>query len=128
MQSASEHYGGVASGVNNATSRVAGTLAVALLGAIAVGVFRADLNERLAAAHVPQQLREALQAEASKLAQAKAPALSDASQRQQLTRTLHESFVQSFRVVMFLTAGTALLSAAVGWLTISSVQTEARRR
>jgi EmrB/QacA subfamily drug resistance transporter len=128
MQSASEHYGGVASGINNATSRVAGMLAVALLGAIAVGVFRADLNERLAAAHVPQPLREALQAEASKLAEAKAPALSDASQRQRLTRTLHESFVQSFRVVMFLTAGTALLSAAVGWLTISSGQTEPRRR
>jgi EmrB/QacA subfamily drug resistance transporter len=126
MESASEHYGGVASGINNATSRVAGMLAVALLGAVAVGVFRSDLNERLAAEHLPQQLREALQAETSKLAQAQAPAMSDAAQRQRLTRTLHESFVQSFRIVMLLTAGTALLSAAVGWLTISNPRAKPR--
>jgi EmrB/QacA subfamily drug resistance transporter len=41
MQSADARHSGVASGVNNATARVAGMLAVALLGAIAVGQFRA---------------------------------------------------------------------------------------
>jgi EmrB/QacA subfamily drug resistance transporter len=118
MQSAGEQYSGMASGINNATSRVAGLLAVALLGAVAVGIFRADLRDRLAAAHVPQQLREAVQAEASKLAEAKPPAMGDERQQQQITRMLHEAFGRSFRVVMLLTSGVALLSAVSGWLTI----------
>jgi EmrB/QacA subfamily drug resistance transporter len=124
MASAGERYGGVASGINNATARVAGLLAVALLGALAVGAFRADLHDRLAAAQVPQQLRAELLAQTSKLAEARVPAVRDEQQRQQLTRLLHEGFVRSFRVVMLLTAGTALLSAAFGWLTIKSPQRE----
>ena len=117
MQSVEQRHGGAASGFNNATSRVAGMLAVALLGAVAVGVFRADLTARLAAAHVPRQLSEAVQAEASKLAEAKAPAAGNEREHQQLTRMLNEAFVHSFRVVMLLASGTALLSAVCGWLT-----------
>jgi EmrB/QacA subfamily drug resistance transporter len=118
MQSAEQRYSGVASGINNAVSRVAGMLAVALLGAIAVGVFRVNLSERLTAARAPQQLQAMMQAEASKLAEAKVPPLRDERQRQQLTHLIHESFVGSFRAVMLLTAGTALLSALCGWVTI----------
>ena len=47
MRGAEDRYAGVASGINNATARVAGMLAVALLGAIAVGVFGRALDERL---------------------------------------------------------------------------------
>jgi hypothetical protein len=122
MQSADVQYSGVASGINNAVSRVAGLLAVALLGAIAVGVFRADLSERLSATHTPQRLQATMRAEASKLAEAKVPPLRDEQQRQQLTRIMHESFVGSFRAVMLLTAGTALLSALCGWVTIRPAQ------
>ncbi len=117
MQAAGDRYGGVASGVNNAASRVAGMLAVALLGAVAVGVFRADSNARLVTAHIPQQLRAAVQEQASRLAEAKAPAAGDESQRRELTRILHEAFIHSFRVVMLIASGSALLSAVCGWMT-----------
>jgi len=122
MESADERYSGVASGINNATSRVAGMVAVALLGAVAVGVFRADLNERLDTAHVPQQLRAAVLAEVSKLAEAKVPTVRDERQREELTRMLYEAFVRSFRVVMLLMSGAALLSGVCGWLTIRPVK------
>jgi len=119
MESAGERYSGVASGINNATARVAGMLAVALLGAIAVSAFRGDLDARLAAAQVSPPMRAALRAETSKLAAARVPGVRDENERQQLTRALHESFVRSFRLVMLLTSGTALLSAVCGWLTIA---------
>jgi EmrB/QacA subfamily drug resistance transporter len=118
MQSAEERNGGIASGINNATSRVAGMLAVALLGAVAVGAFRADLNQRLAAAQVPQELRATVLSEASKLAEAKAPAVRDERQREEIARMLHEAFVSSFRVVTLLMSGMALLSGICGWLAI----------
>jgi EmrB/QacA subfamily drug resistance transporter len=118
MQSVSDRYSGVASGVNNATARVAGLLAVALLGAIAVGMFRNTLDHRLIDAHASTEVRSALQAEASKLAGAHVPGVADERERQALTRVVHESFVHSFRAVMLIAAGLTLLASLCAMLTL----------
>ena len=118
MRGAEDRYAGVASGVNNATARVAGLLAVALLGSIAVGVFARALNERLDRLHVQPEVRSALQAEVPKLAEATVPKNIAPAERPRLERALHESFVSGFRVVSLLAAALAALSAAVAWLTI----------
>ena len=118
MQSGGEQHSGVASGVNNATARVAGMLAVALLGALAVGAFRTTLDTRLARAQVPTQMRTLLREEAAKLAQAKVPAMRDELERQAVTRMLHESFVRSFRLVMGIASVIALLASLCAALTI----------
>lgn len=120
MRSAEDRYAGVASGVNNATARIAGMLAVALLGAVAVGVFRAGLDERLDDLQVSSQIRQAMQDEVPKLAEAKVPAQIDGKQRQTLERALDESFVQSFRVTMLVAASLALLSALCAGFTIGA--------
>jgi hypothetical protein len=118
MRSAGDRYAGAASGINNATARIAGMLAVALLGAAAVGVFRVALDQRLERQQVPVSIRQALQPEAQKLTQARLPPGIDAATRQTLRRALDESFVYSFRVATLIAAATALLSALCGWLTI----------
>ena len=118
MRGAEERYAGVASGINNATARVAGLLAVALLGSIAVGVFaRALTNDWIVCRSAPE-VRSALQAEVPKLAEAAVPKNVAAAERPVLERALHESFVHSFRVVSLIAAALAALSAAVAWLTI----------
>ena len=118
MRGADDRYAGVASGINNATARVAGLLAVALLGSIAVGVFANALDERLDRLQASAAVRSALQAEVPKLAEAMVPKTVASDQRQVLERVLHESFVRSFRVVSLLAAALAAFSAAVAWLTI----------
>jgi MFS family permease len=70
MGAVSDHHAGVASGINNAVSRIAGMLAVALLGAIAVGVFGAALEERMTDLRVPAEVRRELELEVPKLAEA----------------------------------------------------------
>jgi EmrB/QacA subfamily drug resistance transporter len=47
LDAVSEHHAGVASGVNNAVSRVAGLLAIAALGAVVSAQFSASLDERI---------------------------------------------------------------------------------
>lgn len=118
MRGAEDRYAGVASGINNATARVAGLLAVALLGSIAVGVFRSALDERLDRLHAAPEVRSALQAEVPKLAEASVPKGIARSEHQALERALHESFVRSFRVVSLVAAILAALSAVIAWLTI----------
>ncbi len=45
LGAADRRYAGVASGVNNAVARVAGLLAIAVVGAVVAGVYRAELRE-----------------------------------------------------------------------------------
>jgi hypothetical protein len=118
MRGAEDRYAGVTSGVNNATARVAGLLAVALLGSIAVGVFRGALDQRLDRLQAAPEVRSALQAEVPKLAEARVPKSIARAEHQVLERALQESFVRSFRVVSLVAAALAALSAVVAWLTI----------
>jgi EmrB/QacA subfamily drug resistance transporter len=118
MRGAEDRYAGVASGINNAMARVAGLLAVALLGSIAVGVFARTLDDRLDRLHARSEVRSALRAEVPKLAEAAVPKSVAPAERPVLERTLHESFVRSFRVVSLVAAAFAALSAAIAWLTI----------
>jgi hypothetical protein len=71
--SVEDRCAGTASGINNAISRSAGTLAVALLGAFAVGTFGFALDSRLTELHVASDIQLALKAEVSKLAEAQVP-------------------------------------------------------
>jgi len=118
MRGAEDRYAGVASGINNATARVAGMLAVALLGSIAVGVFARALDQRLDRLQLAPEVRSALQREVPKLAEAAVPKSAARAERAVLERALHESFVRSFKVVSLIAAALAALSAAVAWLTI----------
>jgi EmrB/QacA subfamily drug resistance transporter len=122
MRSTDQRHAGAASGINNATARIAGMLAVAVLGAIAIGVFARTLDERLAHMQTPPEIQRALQMEVPKLAEAQVPPQVEGAQRQKLQRTLDESFLRSFRLTMLVCAVLALLSALCAALTLAPAQ------
>ena len=92
-------------------------LAVALLGAFAVGTFGFALDARLTELQVASDIRLALKAEVPKLAEAQVPSQVQGEQRLVLKRALEESFVRSFRLAMLVSACGALASALCAWLT-----------
>jgi EmrB/QacA subfamily drug resistance transporter len=118
MSAVEDRRAGTASGINNAVSRVAGMLAVALLGAVAVAVFGAALDDRLARLQAPSDIKHMLEQQAPRLAEAEVPPQMRGEERVRLEQALEESFLQSFRVVMLVAAGLALTSALCAWLTI----------
>lgn len=118
MRAVDDRHAGVASGINNATARIAGMLAVAVLGMIAVGVFGDALDQRLEQMSFSNETRELVRAEIPKLAEAEAPRSIDGPQRNELQQVFKESFVHSFRIVSLITAALALASATCGWLMI----------
>jgi EmrB/QacA subfamily drug resistance transporter len=111
MGAAGSQHAGTASGINNAISRIAGMLAIALLGALVVGVFGGALDRRLDELEVTPEIRRALNAEVPKFAEAKVPPQIEGEQRRMLEKALDESFVRSFPVAMLVAAGLALASA-----------------
>jgi EmrB/QacA subfamily drug resistance transporter len=111
-------HSGVASGVNNAVSRTAGLVAIAVLGIVMLGAFNSSLDGRMGPLEVSPQVRQAIDSQRNKLAAAEIPATVDAQTRSKLKVALDESFLDGFRLVMIINAGLALASALAAALLV----------
>lgn len=118
MNSVDQDRVGTASGINNAVARVAGVLAIAVLGIIMVNAFASRLNHRLAQLSLPPGALQALQADEIKLAGLQVPADLNPMTKAATKESIGEAFVFGFRIVMLICAGLSLASAAVAWLMI----------
>jgi MFS family permease len=105
MSSVPRNRAGVASGINNAVSRVAGLLAVAVLGVVLYGAFNRALDVKMSALDLSRAAREQLNAQRPRLAAAETE-----DDRSRLA--IQESFVHGYRLVLVVSAALALASAA----------------
>ena len=109
---------GVASGINNAVSRVAGVLAIAVFGWVMASVFDARLHDALATAALPADTAAAVWARRGDLAALQPPADASAEAAERIRAATRAAFVVGFRAVMLTSAVLALASAVVGALTM----------
>lgn len=105
MNAASTGDAGVASGVNNAVSRIAGLLAIAVFGLVLVARFDHVLDRKLDALMLPAHERQAIDAQRPLLGAIQS---SDA----RVNVAVGESFVSGYRLVLVIAAILALASAA----------------
>src|SRR5262249_38488493 len=113
-----ERHAGVASGINNAVSRTAALLAVAVCGVVMAWVFKDRLADRLAAMPVSSTVRAQLLRESGDLVNLKIPEGVSGEPQEAIRQAIRESFVTGFRVVAYLAAGLAAASAVAAWLLI----------
>src|SRR5262249_4466607 len=129
MNSVPARYAGVASGINNAVSRTAGLLAVAVLSIFMLFSFTRSLERRLELISIGPELREQIRQQRVRLAGAAIPEGLSPTDRRAIRSSLDESFVSGWRLVMFIAAGLAAGSAVSAWLLIEGrVQPAAHTR
>ena len=118
MNSVGRDLSGVASGINNAVSRAAGLLAIAVLGIVMSNAFDHTLDEQLAVLDLPVPLQRAVAEQRHKLAAIEVPEGVDAATAAAVREAVGTAFVAGFRQVMLVCAALALLSAASAALLI----------
>ena len=119
MNSVGPEQAGVASGVNNAVSRVAAVLAIAVLGLVLAVVFERSLHQNLQQADVSAEVTQQIEAQRHKLGGAEIPPGLDTATTATLKHAVQSAFVAGFRWVMLLGAALALLSALAAWFWIA---------
>jgi len=112
MGSVSEEQAGIASGVNNAFSRAAGLLAIAIFGVVMLQMFGRGLSSRLAVIDLPETARQAVLAQRIKLAGIELPGDLTTDQQAATRRSIADSFIAGYRLTMLIAAGLGLASSA----------------
>ena len=118
MGAVEERHAGIASGINNAVSRTAGLISIAVFGIVMTGVFARNFNAKLQPVELPAETRAALEAQTSSLTTISIPELLPEETKEAVKRAVEESFVSGFRVVILIAAALALASALCALLLI----------
>ena len=118
MSSVSQDRVGTASGINNAVARVAGVLAIAVLGIVMVKAFGSRLDHSLAEFLLQPAVFQAIHGEETKLAGLQVPAGLDPDTTVAIKKSVAEAFVFGYRIVILISAALAVASAVTAWLMI----------
>jgi len=103
MESVPSSVAGIASGVNNAVSRTAGLLAIAVFGLVLSAGFNRTLNRSLSRMQLSPTVRQSVEVQRSKLAGAQIG-------EPVVMHAFDEAFVSGYRDVIWISVGMALLS------------------
>jgi EmrB/QacA subfamily drug resistance transporter len=114
MSAVPSKHAGAASGINNAVSRVAGLMAVAVFSIVMLRIFEPRLDEGLSRASLPAAAQAEIRGQSSRLGAAQLPKDLTASERASAERVIGSAFVAGFRAVALISAGLALLAAMTG--------------
>jgi EmrB/QacA subfamily drug resistance transporter len=118
MNAVHVNYSGTASGINNAVSRVAALVAIAVLGIIVLHAFNSHLDLGMEAREIPQAVRDLLDAERIKLAGAEIPPELGPEMKAALEGLVKESYIGGFKLILYLSAVVSLICSFIAWALI----------
>jgi len=118
MGAVEERHAGVASGINNAVSRTASLLAVAVFGVLMLHTFNKNLNERLLPMPISVEERASILEHSADMVNVAIPESLSTETNAAIRRVVRESFISGFRLVAIIASVLALASALASWLLI----------
>lgn len=118
MAAVPSHNTGIASGINNTMSRIAGLLAIAVLGTIIIISFRNNLESHTAGMEISKQKKTELINNSNKLAETKPPEGLSKRDSHRITQNIKDSFVNAFDLIIFISVILSLISAVTAFFTV----------
>ncbi len=118
MGAVKQRQAGVASGINNAVSRTAGLLSIAVFSIIMLNSFNHSLDRRMANLGIPPEIQHLLDNQRTNLAGIRIPPGVSTQMSKIITSAIAEAFVDSFRLILWISACLALCSAIVALIMI----------
>ncbi len=116
--SVESRFSGAASGINNAVSRTAGLLAVALPCAIIISSFAAHLQDTVSASGLTQQEQRQVLSQSDRPGAVVIPPEFDETARAFTEQAVKDSFIYGFRWAMSVSAFLALAGGLVSFFAI----------
>jgi EmrB/QacA subfamily drug resistance transporter len=120
MSAADKEMAGAASGINNAVARVAGVLAIAVLGLVLLAAFRSHLQNNLPRLDFAPSTNEQIESHSVELTQIQAPPELNAGERDALKLLVNESFRAGLKLVFYCCVALSVISSILAWLLIPS--------
>jgi len=121
MNSVSRSQAGTASGINNAISRVAGLLAVALFGLVLYSAFGRSMDQKLDELHVTGPERQMIDAQRPRLAATR-------TDHAEIQQAIHTSFLAGYHVILWMATGLAIASSMSPFLLMRSDEKPATKK
>ncbi len=118
MGSVPDHFSGVASGINNAMTRIANVFANAIFGALAVLFFASALQTQLNKIDITSKEKQLVAVQAVNLGNAKVP--SSINNKAVIQQAYHSSFIHVYQNVMRISACLAFTGAFMAFLFIKN--------
>jgi EmrB/QacA subfamily drug resistance transporter len=129
MGAVGNQYSGVASGVNNALSRVASVFANAVFGALAVILFAGVVGRKVDGLGLDARDRREVMAETAKLGDAKVPeevrtwtSGADGGVAAEVEVAYQEGFIEVYQVILRITAGLAFGGALMAFFFVKTAR------
>ena len=113
MTSVDEDQAGIASGINNSVTRVASTFMNGVLGAMVVYLFVSYVRASIESMGITTAEASEIIEESRKLGDAKPPPTLSVDQQLLVKTLFNTAFINVYRIVGFLSAGLAFLSALI---------------
>jgi MFS family permease len=122
MTAVSDQYSGLASGINNALSRVANVFANAVFGALAVLLFSLSLAHGLDSAPLPASVHQAVLAQAADLGNAHVPASVSVDNKAVVAAAYRSGFIHVYQQILRMSAGLAFAGMLMAFLFVRRIK------
>ena len=118
MGSVDNHFSGTASGINNATTRIANVFANAVFGALSVLFFSGALQNELKDVPLNHKQKQEIMAEAVNLGNAAVPADISVVDKDKVRAFYRQSFIKAYANIMRISSGLAFFAALMAFFFI----------
>ncbi|MGB8320665.1 MAG: MFS transporter, partial [Ignavibacteriaceae bacterium] len=118
MASVKAHHEGIASGINNTVARMAGLLAIAVLGTFMIISFKNNLEVKVDNLKIPAAKKIELLKNSNKLAETRPPDGLSEKESSLITLSIKKSFIASFNMIIIVSVILSWLSSLIAFFSI----------